>query len=421
MKIASLISGGALCLMVLGCSGTSATTGSAGSGTASSVGSTGSSGGSGTSGGTATGGSSVSGSSTGSITAATTRRPFPQIPNQNGPILSQPKLVLVSYADDADQPQNQAFATWLVQSPWLSQVGADYGVGLGSIRASIILDADSPATLDESQLGPLLDQMTQDAGILPPPDDDTIYTFFFATHTVLTGPSGPICGTLGAYHSSYASPFWSQNLRYIVVPTCSDSPAPLMAPQWREVYLSHELMEAATDPDPLLDPAFDLTDPANDWTGEVGDLCTGTFLAIDAGLDAGSLRSAHLVETRWRPTAASFPCLPLNPSFVALAPTTQNAQIVEVPPGGSTVLQLVGWSGIDAGAFEIAWAPDAYSYGNLNLSVQLEEAPIQAGEPVTAMLLVPSGTQNGAYTRIETIATAADQEIFAWPILIQAQ
>ena len=57
---------------------------------------------------------------------------------------------------------------------------------------------------------------------------------------------------------------------------------------------SHEIIEAATDPIPGNNPAFQVTDPSNSWIalgGEVADLCS-------RGDDSRAFREAGFVVTR---------------------------------------------------------------------------------------------------------------------------
>ncbi|MGH9887809.1 MAG: hypothetical protein ACREBE_19915, partial [bacterium] len=38
---------------------------------------------------------------------------------------------------------------WLVESPWLSTVGAEYGVGAGSVGSAVPIPGPPPATIDD--------------------------------------------------------------------------------------------------------------------------------------------------------------------------------------------------------------------------------------------------------------------------------
>jgi hypothetical protein len=417
----ALVPWGALALAasaLVGCGGAavgsnSSSGSSAGSSTSGGVSGSVSSSGSGTSSGT-------SGTTTGSAASTSggtlALRPFPQVPNLGGATIASPKLVLISYASDPRQLANESFASWLVGSPWLSQVGAEYQVGTGTVVATIVLDAGPPLTLDESQVGPFLDQLSQDAGWLPPPDGQTIYTLFLPATTVLSGPTGPVCGSVGGYHESFASDFWGQPLRHIVIPSCAAVSPPLDETQWRQIVMSHELMEALTDPDPT-DPAFVLLDSDSDWYGEVGDLCTGTFVMLDAGFDSG-VYVQRIWSNQIAADGGTFPCAPADDSFAALAPTAQNPAAIQVPAGGSVKLQLVGWFAADGGSAAVTWGPDGYSDGTLAASVELGASAVAAGRTLTATVFAPYGAPSGAYTRIELFAIAPDQEIFAWPLLI---
>src|SRR5689334_11023580 len=53
----------------------------------------------------------------------------PLIPSQGGPVLAQPKLVTITFADDPNGPMDEAFGDWVMTSSWLAAAQTDYGVG----------------------------------------------------------------------------------------------------------------------------------------------------------------------------------------------------------------------------------------------------------------------------------------------------
>src|SRR5262245_24608032 len=57
--------------------------------------------------------------------------PLPQIPSQGGRVIAHVKLVTITFQGDPNEQQIQAFGDWFVQSSWLSEVGAEYGIGAG--------------------------------------------------------------------------------------------------------------------------------------------------------------------------------------------------------------------------------------------------------------------------------------------------
>jgi hypothetical protein len=54
--------------------------------------------------------------------------PLPLVSSRGGPHMEHPQLVPIFFADDADATTLTQFSQWIVQSTWLTAVGADYGV-----------------------------------------------------------------------------------------------------------------------------------------------------------------------------------------------------------------------------------------------------------------------------------------------------
>ena len=79
---------------------------------------------------------------------------LPTFSDLGGPRMAHPGLVLVFYSDDPEVDAVTRYGEWLVASSWLDQVGAEYGVGTGSILA--VVRKTEPVTTCEdcaSQIG----------------------------------------------------------------------------------------------------------------------------------------------------------------------------------------------------------------------------------------------------------------------------
>ena len=57
--------------------------------------------------------------------------------------MAHPQIVPMFYANDADTATLTSFSQWIVTSQWLQTVGADYGVGTGSVLNRIRPDKGS--------------------------------------------------------------------------------------------------------------------------------------------------------------------------------------------------------------------------------------------------------------------------------------
>ena len=58
---------------------------------------------------------------------------LPDVVDHNGPVLAHVQLVPIFFTGDADVAALTSFSQWIVGSEWLKAVGADYGVGTGSV------------------------------------------------------------------------------------------------------------------------------------------------------------------------------------------------------------------------------------------------------------------------------------------------
>ena len=228
---------------------------------------------------------------------------LPQVPPNNGPILPSPEVVTVTYAG---YPYDvSSYMGELVQSSWLSIVGADYGVGLRAVTGSVVLDGGpngGPATITDSEIETLLAQLILDGGV-PALTANTVYVVAFPETTAISDNLGTSCQEFGAYHDRFLlNGTW---VPYCVIPTCGATPGSVLtAEDVIEEALSHEFIEAATDPVRTTAIAgyhlLDLDDP---WTysgGEVADLCVESRHPTSLP-DGGARRASSSGPTAPRP------------------------------------------------------------------------------------------------------------------------
>jgi hypothetical protein len=173
--------------------------------------------------------------------------PLPQVPNNGGPVFANPTLVPVTYMDDANRATLEAHASWLVGSSWLTQAGAEYGVGAGSILGVGELSSNAPMTMSDDVLKTTLAGWIT-SGAVPRPAggsfDSVIYVVYFPSHTTVTLPSGggmmTSCTDFAAYHQEMNVS--GIHAAYTVVVGCTSSTPGLSDIQQEELAVAHELL-----------------------------------------------------------------------------------------------------------------------------------------------------------------------------------
>jgi hypothetical protein len=249
--------------------------------------------------------------------------PVPQARSSSGPVLSTVKVVPVFFTGDALAAQLQDFLTkWLASSAWPAMVG-EYGVGAATMGTPVTVTTPPAAKVSDADirafLGAMLDGTHPE---WPPADGATIYVLYYPDTTTIDSGGDLSCKAFAGYHSELG------NVVYAVMPRCA--PGSNLPRTWSQVealtyYTTHEIVEAATDPHPATQPAWNLTTQAdNAWSlaffgGELGDLCQimPDSPALLAGLPGGLQRT-------WsnRSIAAYHdPCAPASatdPYFVAV-------------------------------------------------------------------------------------------------------
>ena len=281
--------------------------------------------------------------------------PFPLVPNAGGPIIANPEVVTVTFANDTNRAQEEAFGHWIVGSSWLRAVGADYGVGAGIVVADAELSEDAPATMTSAQLETLLEQGLADGSIPPTAHpDQAVYMVYFPARTVFTeaqylGGYTSCMGNIG-YHN-YVTPSVGAPFVYTASFNCTSlegqqlSGFGLTALQAEEWSASHEIIEAATDPQWSTAPAYQVD--ASDWAwsvlgDEVADLCAYPPVTItDDGFVAQRIWSNTLAQ------AGNDPCAPLDlshPYYTVQVMTNSPQGVISINAGQTITVTLEGWS-----------------------------------------------------------------------------
>jgi hypothetical protein len=251
--------------------------------------------------------------------------PVPQVVNYGGPVLKTPKIVPVFFEKD-----DQATVTKLIDftakvglTSYWKQVTAEYGVGVASSLAPIVLSETLPSIIDDTAIQSWLKGKLHNADpAFPIADENTLFIIYYpAGVTITDGGGGKSCSSFGGYHSNVTLDAAHGNLEvaYAVMPRCNHF-GDLTGLDAVTGPASHELIEAATDPYPMTNPAYAMIDTLHYyWVrvlggGETADLCAqfqGSFLQFD--------ELPYVVQRSWSNKSAKAghdPCVPTIPGEV---------------------------------------------------------------------------------------------------------
>ena len=350
------------------------------------------------------------------------------LPDQGGPHITHPQLVVITYADDPRRASIEAHARWLVSSRWLTSVGAEYGVGAGSILGIVERADNAPSTIS----GPAI-AASISAGIanrtLPAPSggalDAVIYIAYFPAQTTITDMLlGTSCAPFAGYHEAGAMPD-GRRFIYAVVATCMTPTMWLTDVEQQQLTAAHEVIEAATDADPINAPALQLSTmsgPLSPWAavgGEVADLCE-----LRQGPFAFARESGFIGSLVWSNAAARLgdrdPCAPSDVAvpYYAVSVTPDSAQ--PVAAGSSTTFDVLGWStapvasfGVGAFGFRASTSPTFFMP-----DATIDRSTLNNGLHATLTIRVPPGTPSGAYglTYVALSDTTGASDLF--PVLV---
>ncbi|MEO6777055.1 MAG: hypothetical protein ABI467_29255 [Kofleriaceae bacterium] len=255
---------------------------------------------------------------------------MPQITGGSG-ILAAPKVIAITYANDALRTDYETFFTqYAASTAWAAQAG-EYGIGALTVAAPGRLAANAPTTLTENQFiaNVLEPNITGASPAWGAADANTLYEISIPAGLAYDDGTGSKCCTdyLG-YH--YDTKIGNVDVPFAINCTCDGSG--LTAAQNLTETANHETVEAATDP---LGTGFAQTDDDHAaWTyttdGEVADLCEyadTANLLMPAGMD-------YAIQRTWSNAAASAghdPCVPVADAdyyqTIPDAPDTGNVSI----------------------------------------------------------------------------------------------
>jgi hypothetical protein len=147
--------------------------------------------------------------------------------------------------------------------------GTGQYIGRGNYAGTLTLTKVPSGDVTDAQIQAAIDQGFVD-GVLPPPDDNSLYAVYFPTGVTITLDGAKSCSGYGAYHDAIIET-QRHNTYYLVMPDCGSSFKSVTSVS------THELVEAMTDNIPTPASSPDYPQAWNDTMGnEMGDLCEGS-------------------------------------------------------------------------------------------------------------------------------------------------
>jgi hypothetical protein len=244
-------------------------------------------------------------------TVAPGSRALPGVRSAGGLTLAQPHAIPVFIgANDVREAAMTTFLDAMAGSDYWRATTAEYGVGDLVVDPAVHATGSLPAEMTHLDVKEwLASRFAAGTGFpaLGPPG--SIYVVFFPPRTVITAPWGTSCVDYRAYHGEFIAK--SRRVAFAAIPRCSSglSESELDA-LTRSV--SHELIEAATDPFVDSHPAYALPDDRSmGWVLGAGAEVTDRCMYEPAAY--GALVGGRSVARSWSNAAAATghdPCVP---------------------------------------------------------------------------------------------------------------
>jgi hypothetical protein len=242
----------------------------------------------------------------------------PQVVNFGGPVLAAPRLVPVFFSGEDSTRQGQLvdFVSKIGATQYWAATTSEYGVGPATSTSPVALTEAAPATIDGVAIQTwLAGKLDGNDAAWPAPDANTVYILHYPAGTTVTYGSVQSCVDFDSYHDDITldAAHAGMQVAYVVIPPCA-SLGDLQGLDATTATESHQLIEAATDPYPLVEPAYEQIDDAHFyWAmalggGEAADLCAqlpGSFTQF--------AELPYTVQRSWSNKAALAghdPCVP---------------------------------------------------------------------------------------------------------------
>lgn len=363
--------------------------------------------------------------------------PMPLVDYNGGRILKNPKIVTVTFAGDNPQMVSrvQQFGDVITTTPWWTAVSSEYCdstkacIGPGSSGGHVVIQEPAAASYSDSSQGApssLQDFIhahivgDTDGGVpadLPPPDDDTLYVFYFPASTTITLDGDASCDTFGAYHNTLIAPNANNVLTFVpyaIIPRCGTKEATTT------VSASHEIIEAATDPD-IGQQSLSFYMLNQLWAiagGEVADLCEGF-----GSSGTTTTESTFVVQRSWSNASAKAghnPCVPIPAGETYFNAAPRQPKVVLSKVGATAVVDIDAFSDAPKDPWSLS-ALDFASFqsGQSVLSFSYDNATVKNGDHAKLTVTLTGALPQG---QDEFVIASKDQDgaRHSWPMLAVA-
>jgi hypothetical protein len=304
--------------------------------------------------------------------------------DNGGPVLAAPEIITITWSTDTDAPTWNTFGDSVGPSSYWSAINQEYGVGVATSGAAnhISMTTAAPTTFADTDLDTLV---SAHAGKdWPASTANTIYALYLPPGTGLTLGGQDACAEgVGGYHAETQD---SNHYVYAIMPHCS-----FFQTADIELSASHEFNEAATDPHPDTNTAYEGFDQNhlafeffNQFQDELGDACESFVEATDA-LDF----TPYTVQRQWSnksAAAGSHWCVPAlgepfyNTTFLAATPRDNISVDLSIFMAGTIQSQGFKVPLHTSRTFAIGYFSDVDTNGPFTLDIQGLDQPITQDE-----------------------------------------
>lgn len=265
---------------------------------------------------------------------------WPPLASRGGPVLAQPYVATLTYADDGNRAALDAYTDVMVSdTEWWSATTSEYGVGALASLGSVHLTDAAPTVATEDDVRSSLVGLAS-AGMLPTAPDGTydgvMYLLYFPAGASVTLAGG--AAACSGWHGVHGETSGTPHLVYTLAIDCGPGRG-FDHLGYLEAAASHELVEAATDPFVDSAPAYQFRgSPDDPWRiyGETTDRCVGRY----------RVRGGSVLARSWSNEAGAAgedPCVPSEPGEIYYGVWTPTA-IVHGAPGTTLVVPITGFA-----------------------------------------------------------------------------
>lgn len=347
-------------------------------------------------------------------------RRLPRITDRVGPFIAQPRITTVTFKNDeaAHVARVDAFAETITKTAWWREVARSYcraGACIGEGSGSRVhLDELMPAEATPEDLEARLVKHVKSLrpGTVDPARDLFVFVLPKGVRLQEKGGGKPFCepGAPRAYHRTA---FVAENaFAYAVVPRCADVDRQLAS-------MSHEILEATTNPDPAQRGFAFVGDVRISGFGFAGlepvDPCGLVTMDDHTVFEAG-----FPLHRAWSNRAAAEgrdPCVParVDRPYALLVPRADAVRLKSV--GDTTTIVVDGSSAQVTGpwtisAFDLTGAHDNESY----VEVSFDRANVKRGESAT--LRVTSKKAAPGHRSVVGLVSTVGVATSMWPLLV---